>query len=195
MLFRSAKAHGHGDTATLVRLAQAAQAAALAIIERRGNGERVATLRREMAQTMEDGCGIYRSADTMQATCNKLAELKVRYRTVQVDDHSRGWNTEWLLTIELGYLLDVAQAMAHSALARRESRGSHQRLDGFEARDDINFLQHSLATYAGDAAPVISYGPVKITSSQPGTRAYGAAGEQADADRQAVQSTQETAHG
>ena len=190
-----AKAHGHGDTATLVRLAQAAQAAALAIIERRGNGERVATLRREMAQTMEDGCGIYRSADTMQATCNKLAELKVRYKTVQVDDHSRGWNTEWLLTIELGYLLDVAQAMAHSALARRESRGSHQRLDGFEARDDINYLQHSLATYAGDAAPVISYGPVKITSSQPGTRAYGAAGEQADADRQAVQSTQETAHG
>ena len=190
-----AKAHGHGDTATLARLAQASQAAALAIIERRGSGERVATLRREMAQTMEDGCGIYRSADTMQATCDKLAELKARFKTVQVDDHSRGWNTEWLLAIELGYLLDVAQAMAHSALARRESRGSHQRLDGFEARDDVNYLQHSLATYAGDAAPIISYGPVKITTSPPGTRAYGAAGEQADAARQAGQSAQETAHG
>jgi len=83
--------------------------------------------------------------------------------------------------MELGYLLDVAQAMAHSALARRESRGSHQRLDGFADRDDVNFLQHSLAYCNGRDVPRIAYGPVKITRSQPGTRAYGAAGEQADA--------------
>src|SRR3990167_3442035 len=96
---------------------------ALSIIARRSGGERVATLRKEMAQTMEDGCGIYRSADTMQATCDKLSELKQRYKTVQIDDQSKGWNTDWLLAIELGYLLDVAQAMAHSALNRKESRG------------------------------------------------------------------------
>ena len=119
------------------------------------------------------------------ATCDKLAELKQRYKSVQLDDHSKGWNTEWLLGIELGYLLDVAQAMAHSALQRQESRGSHQRLDGFEERDDVNFLKHSLAYFNGDGAPRIAYGPVKITSSPPGTRAYGAAGEQADADRKA----------
>ena len=99
---------------------------------------------------------------------------------MQLDDHSRGWNTEWLLAVELGYLLDVAQAMAHSALERRESRGSHQRLDGFAERDDTNFLKHSLAFYCGADAPRIGYSPVKITSSQPGTRAYGAAGEEAD---------------
>jgi fumarate reductase flavoprotein subunit len=80
--------------------------------------------------------------------------------------------------------------MAHSALNRRESRGSHQRLDGYEQRDDLNFLKHSLAYFNADGAPRIGYGPVKITSSQPGTRAYGAAGEQADADRAA----QESAH-
>ena len=124
--------------------------------------------------------GIYRTATAIQATCDKLAELKQRYRSVQLDDHSRGWNTEWLLAIELGYLLDVAQAMAHSALERRESRGSHQRLDGFEQRDDANFLRHSLARYNGADAPRIDYGPVKITTSEPGTRAYGAAGEEAD---------------
>ena len=94
----------------------------------------------------------------MQATCDKLAELKQRYKRVQLDDHSKGWNTDWLLAIELGYLLDVAQAMAHSALNRKESRGSHQRLDGFEQRDDVNFLKHSLAHYAGDDAPRIDYG-------------------------------------
>jgi fumarate reductase flavoprotein subunit len=71
--------------------------------------------------------------------------------------------------------------MAHSALNRRESRGSHQRLDGYTERDDTNFLKHSLAWYQGaDSAPRIDYGPVKITTSKPGTRAYGAAGEEAD---------------
>jgi fumarate reductase flavoprotein subunit len=62
-------------------------------------------------------------------------------------------------------------------------------LDGCTERDDVNFLQHSLAYYAGtDAPPRIEYGAVKITSSQPGTRAYGAAGEQADAERKAKES-------
>ena len=55
---------------------------------------------------MEEGCGIYRTAQTMQATCDKLAELKQRFRRIALDDHSKGWNTEWLLAIELGYLLD-----------------------------------------------------------------------------------------
>src|SRR5262249_30526055 len=90
-----------------------------------------------------------------------------------------------VLAIELGYLLDVAQAMAHSAINRREWRGSHQRLDGFETRDDVNFLKHTLAWHNGDDPPRITYGPVKITTSQPGTRAYGAAGEKAEAEREA----------
>jgi fumarate reductase flavoprotein subunit len=160
---------------------------ALAIVKRTGGKQRVAGLRREMAQSMEDGCGIYRTGAAMQATCDKLAELKQRFATVQVDDHSKAWNTEWLLAIELGYQLDVAQAMAHSALQRKESRGSHQRLDGFEQRDDVNYLKHSLAYYAGNDAPRIAYGPVRITSSLPGTRAYGAAGEKAEADRKSQQ--------
>ena len=159
----------------------------MSIVARRDGTERIATLRREMAKSMEDGCGIYRTAATMQATCDKLAELRQRYRRVQVDDHSKAWNTDRLLAIELGYLLDVAQAMAHSALERRESRGSHQRLDGFEQRDDVDVLKHSLALYDGDDAPRIAHGPVKITTSAPGTRAYGAAGEQAE--RQAQEAT------
>ena len=170
----------HGSESRLRMLAEESQRAAMTIVARQDGNERIATIRREMARSMEEGCGIYRTAQTMQATCDKLAELKERYRKVQVDDHSKAWNTEWLLAIELGYLLDVAQAMAHSALQRRESRGSHQRLDGYTERDDANFLKHSLAFYTGADAPRIDYGPVKITSSQPGTRAYGAAGEEAD---------------
>ncbi|GAA5181820.1 fumarate reductase (quinol) flavoprotein subunit [Niveibacterium umoris] len=148
--------------------------------------ERIATLRTEMAQTMEQGCGIYRLGNEMQATCDKLAELRERFARVKLDDRSRVWNSEWLLAIELGYQLEVAQAMAHSALQRRESRGAHQRLDGFEARDDANYLKHSLAIRAGRDAPRIEYGAVKITRLPPGVRAYGAEGERAEQERSAA---------
>lgn len=143
-------------------------------------GERTAQLRREMAATMEAGCGIYRLESSMQATCDKLAELRERFAHVVVEDKSSVWNSDWLLAIELDYQLDVAQAIAHSAINRRESRGAHQRLDGFEQRDDDNFLKHSLAHYVAGGAPRIDYGAVKITRSPPATRAYGAAGEQTE---------------
>ncbi len=172
-----------GNPATLAKQAEAIRARALGIVSKDGGTERMAVLRTEMAKSMEDGCGIYRLGPEMQATCNKIDELKQRYKRLKIDDHSRAWNTEWLLAIELGYLLDVAQAIVYSAINRKESRGSHQRLDGFEQRDDTNYLKHTLAYYAGDGAPRIDYGAVKITKSKPGTRAYGAAGEKADAER------------
>ena len=174
-----------GNSASLLKQAQAVEQRLVGLKTKTGGSERIATLRKEMAQTMEDGCGIYRLAETMQATCDKLDELKERFKDVNVEDKSSVWNTEWLLAIELEYQLDVAQSMAYSAINRRESRGAHQRLDGFEKRDDENFLKHSQAHYVAGGAPRIDYGAVKITKSQPGTRAYGAAGEKAEQERKA----------
>ena len=146
----------------------------------RSSGERVATLRREMMQAMETGVGIYRKADTMKTTCDKLHELRERYRRgIKLDDASRVFNTEWMSAIELGFTLDVAQAIAHSAMNRRESRGAHQRLDEYRERDDSQFLSHSLARYTDDGAPRVEYQPVVITKSQPRKRVYGGAGKQA----------------
>lgn len=161
--------------------AAAVEAGALALLNQKGEGERHAALRAEMGASMEKGCGIYRLGPEMQDTCNTLGQLRQRYAGITLEDKSRAWNTDWVTAIELGFQLEVAQAMAHSALARTESRGAHQRLDGFEKRDDANFLRHSLAHYRGADAPGISYGPVTITKSQPGQRAYGALGEQAEA--------------
>jgi fumarate reductase flavoprotein subunit len=186
---RYAKSVANSNTDTLDKQAEAARERALAIVTGSGGTERTrertAVLRTEMAKSMEDGCGIYRLGTDMLATCAKIDELKERYRNLKIDDHSKAWNTDWLVAIELGYLLDVAQAMAYSALNRKESRGSHQRLDGYETRDDVNYLKHTLAHYTGAGVPRIAYGDVKITKSQPGTRAYGAAGEKAEADRKA----------
>ena len=178
-----AKTVAPGKASALEQQADAICARALAILSNPAGGERIATLRMEMAVSMENGCGIYRTAREMQPTCDKIAELRGRYKNIKLDDVSRGWNTEWLMALELGFQLDVAQVIVHSANNRKESRGSHQRLDGYEQRDDVNYLKHTLAYYAGDAAPRIEYSDVKITKSKPGIRAYGAAGEKAELER------------
>lgn len=177
---RFARSVAPGNTATLRKQAEASEQRARAIVTKSDGSERIAALRKEMAETMERGCGIYRLGDSMQATCDKLDELRQRYKNIGIEDKSSVWNSNWLMAIELGFQLDVAQAMAYSAVNRKESRGAHQRLDGFEARDDENYLKHTLAHFDGDGRPRIDYGPVRITKSQPAVRAYGAAGEKAE---------------
>jgi len=173
-----------GNDASIKKQADDVMARTNAFLHNNGT-EKMADIRQEMGDSMEEGVGIYRTAESMQKTIDKLAELKIRYKNIKISDKSSVFNTEFLYAIELGYLLDTAQAMAHSAILREESRGSHQRLDGFEARDDDKFLKHSLAYYQGDKAPSIKYSDVKITKSQPAVRAYGAAGEKAHAEEDA----------
>jgi fumarate reductase flavoprotein subunit len=125
---------------------------------------------------------------------NKLAELRERYRNLNVDDKSSVWNSDWFGALEVGYLLEVAEAVAHSALNRKESRGAHQRLDGYEQRDDANYLKHTLVFHTADGPPRIEYQDVVITRDQPGTRAYGAAGVAADELAADEPGQQEPAH-
>ncbi|MFO1024999.1 MAG: fumarate reductase (quinol) flavoprotein subunit [Acetobacteraceae bacterium] len=144
-------------------------------------GSRVAELRDAMGACMEHGVGIFRTENGMQQACTTLAELRVRYRAgVKLDDHGKAFNTEWLSAIELGFMLEVAEAMAHAALQRQESRGAHVRLDDYKSRDDENFLKHSLARYSVDGPPAIDWQPVNITTSPPRQRSYGGAGKQAE---------------
>jgi len=96
------------------------------------------------------------------------------------------FNTDLLSILELENMLEVAESLAHSASARSESRGSHQRLD-HTARDDETYLKHSMAHYRGDQAPEIGYLDVVITKSPPGERLYGGA---ADAKAQKVEAAE-----
>ena len=137
--------------------------------------ERLADLRNAMAAAMEDGVGIQRTPAAMEQTAATLAELRERYGRLRLEDDSLAFNTEWLSAIELGFLLDVAEAMTAAALARRESRGSHQRPEDFPARDNDNYLKHSLAYHGGAGAPTVDWQDVVITRSQPGERLYGGA--------------------
>jgi fumarate reductase flavoprotein subunit len=138
-----------------------------------GSGHRIAELRDKMYQTMDSGAGIYREAKSLQATCSEIGELKRQSRSIDLDDRSNSYNTELLTALELQNMIEVAEALAHSALQRTESRGSHQRTD-YPERDDEEFLKHSMA-YRTDGAPRIEYSDVTITKWPPVARTYGEA--------------------
>ena len=65
--------------------------------------------------------------------------------------------------MKLGSLLDLAEVLVESALAREESRGAHFRED-FPKRDDPNWLKHTLA-YKGEKGIKFKYKPVTIERS------------------------------
>jgi fumarate reductase flavoprotein subunit len=159
-----------GDAA-LATLAAAAQARLRELMQRSGGSETVAGVRKEMMQTMEQHAGIYRSGEGLAEACAKLAGLRGRYRAIVLHDKTNVYNTDLLQALELGSMLDCAEAVTQSALARKESRGAHQRID-FTARDDTNYLRHSLAHHHPTQAPRLDYCDVVITTSQPGVRDY-----------------------
>jgi fumarate reductase flavoprotein subunit len=134
--------------------------------------ERLVTIRTEMNAAMEAGCGIYRTEASLKQACDKLAELRERFHDVAIDDHSLSFNTELTAALELDFMLDVALTVTHSALERRESRGSHQRTD-HPKRDDVKYLKHTLAYPADGRAPRIEYQDVVITKWPPAERVYG----------------------
>jgi len=137
-----------------------------------GGRERVATLREEMQKTVENSAGIYRNGASLAEAAEHLQELKERLRNISFDDRSRTFNTELTAALELGFMFDVAEAIVQSALQRTESRGAHQRTD-FPARNDQNFLAHSLIYRDEGGSPRVEYLPVTITRWPPGERAYG----------------------
>ncbi|UFR02729.1 succinate dehydrogenase flavoprotein subunit [Streptomyces sp. Go40/10] len=137
--------------------------------------ERVATLRRELQETMDANVMVFRTEQTIKTAVEKIAELRERYQNVAIQDKGKRFNTDLLEAIELGNLLDLAEVMAVSALARKESRGGHYRED-YPNRDDVNFMRHTMAYREvgadGSETVRLDYKPVVQTRYQPMERKY-----------------------
>jgi fumarate reductase flavoprotein subunit len=141
------------------------------LLQQGGGTESISGLRREMRTALEEGAGIYRDEEGARLACEKIAEIRERYKHIEINDKSNVFNTDLQSALELRNLLDVAETVAEASLERRESRGAHQRLD-YTERDDEKFLKHSLCYQQEGGRPRVDWSEVTITRSQPGTRDY-----------------------
>jgi succinate dehydrogenase / fumarate reductase flavoprotein subunit len=133
-------------------------------------GERAAAIRLDLQTSMDQKAGVYRTETLLKEMEVELAGLRERYAGVWVQDTSRRYNTDLLETVELGFMLDLAEALVVSARARQESRGGHFRED-YPVRDDKSWLKHSLALRT-ESGVRLDYKPVTMTRYEPMERKY-----------------------
>jgi succinate dehydrogenase / fumarate reductase flavoprotein subunit len=140
-----------------------------------GGAERVSVLRSELQATMDINAQVYRTEGSLKQALADVEGLKARYANVSVQDKGRRFNTDLLEAIELGFLLDLAEVLVTSALARNESRGGHFRED-YPTRDDVNFMRHTMAYLEpspdGSTRIRLDYKPVVETRYKPMERKY-----------------------
>ncbi len=140
------------------------------MLERPDNGDRWGAIRQAMGESMVSNVAVFRDEQTIGEAIRDLEGLRERYARVPVQNKNRVFNTDLIFALELGYMLDVADTIAFSALERKESRGANSRTD-FPERDDENWLKHIVAK-KGEVGPELSYLPVTITKWQPEERKY-----------------------
>jgi succinate dehydrogenase / fumarate reductase flavoprotein subunit len=137
----------------------------------RTQGESVAKIRDELQDMMMSHVGVFRTSQGLLEAQTTLRSLKDRYQRAKIDDHGKRFNTDLLEALELGALLDLADATIASCLHRTESRGGHFRED-YPKRDDANWLKHALIYKEQDGNHEFRHKPVVITRFQPMERKY-----------------------
>ena len=169
---RHAAEHAVGGTAAPVPESQLADAEReLKALLGREEGERPWRIREELGETMHENFGVFRREEQMLRQGEIVAALRERYERVVVDDKGSVFNNDLTQTLELGFLLELADSMVVSGLARKESRGAHARPHDYPERDDENFLRHTLVR-SQEGELELDWKPVTVTVWEPQVRVY-----------------------
>jgi succinate dehydrogenase / fumarate reductase flavoprotein subunit len=151
----------HEDERTIERI----------IARERNGGRRISEIKDELGTVMNRHCAVFRDEAGLREAHEVVRRLKEEEKTAYIDDRGTIFNQDVLGAIELGYMLDCAEAIVVAAIERKESRGAQFRTD-YPERNDDEWLKHIDLNRNGDDTPQISYSPVTITKWQPEERKY-----------------------
>jgi succinate dehydrogenase / fumarate reductase flavoprotein subunit len=140
------------------------------IISRPRDGRRVSEIKNELGETMNKHAAVFRDEAGLQGALETIGRLKEEAENAWIDDRGTVFNQDVLGALELGFMVDCAEATVLGAIERKESRGAQFRTD-FPDRNDEEWLKH-IDISRGEDGPQISYSPVTITQWQPEERKY-----------------------
>ena len=92
---------------------------------------------------MTENVNVFRTGDGLKQALGDIRTVRERYEDVYVADKSWTFNTNLQHTLETRNILDIAEALTMSALARTESRGAHWRQNHQERKDD-EWIKHTI---------------------------------------------------
>jgi len=142
-----------------------------AIMRRESGGRRIAAIKSELGDTMNEYVAVFRDAEGLAKAQEIVRRLKEQAATAAIDDRGSVFNQDLVCAIELSYMLDVAEAIVVAAQERKESRGAQFRTD-FPERNDDEWLKHIDVSVNGADVPNVTYSPITITRWQPEERTY-----------------------
>ena len=146
------------------------------LVQRPAGGRSLYQLRDEMGEIMMNRLGVFRTGEEIEAAVRDLKRLLQEAGSIGLRATAPGPNPELTYALRLPGMLRLALVTAEGALARKESRGAHHRID-YPQRNDAEWLNRTLARWLpGAEGPRLSYEPVGLLDLPPGHRGYGASG-------------------
>jgi succinate dehydrogenase flavoprotein subunit len=113
------------------------------------DGENPYSVHHDLQETMQNLVGIFRVDEDLRKALAELEKLKVRAAKARVEG-SRMFNPGWHLSRDLKCMLTVSEAAATAALARKESRGAHSRLDFPKTDEEVWGKKNNVIVRKGD---------------------------------------------